>query len=204
MGQTEVAGSKAVLGAGAGPGRVPAGKHRAAALNQQEHAETCWNRTKPPDVEHLNRRPGDTALFRLPALCSPLVGSALFGFPCLVSGGLTFWQDSWLRVAMKAARSIYYRLSAAITQPADHSDSDRGHAPRTLLDPPRGRSLTCQTRNPAKIQPQQTFMSHVLIFTGRRCHKAPMKHLKYEHRSLCSWLHVGADSGKPLVGAEHV
>lgn len=101
MGQTEVVVREAVLGAGAGlstTGRVPAGKHGAAALNQQEHVETCWNQTKPPDFEHLNRRPGNTSLSLFRLLCSPLVGSALFGFPCLVSGGLTFWQDSWLRV----------------------------------------------------------------------------------------------------------
>lgn len=72
MGQTEVVASKAVPGAGAGlgtPGRVPAGKHGAAALNQQEHVETCWNPTKPPDVEHLNRRPGNP---RLSSACSVL------------------------------------------------------------------------------------------------------------------------------------
>lgn len=143
MGQTEVVVSKAVLGAGAG-----LSAHWEPLL---PISRNTW--------KHVGIRPNHLTLNISTGVQgirgSLLPSRALFStrwlrFIWLPVSGLR-WSDFLagflVKSAMKAARrSIYYRLSAAITQPSDHSDSDLRHAPRTLLDPPRGRSLTVRHR----------------------------------------------------------
>lgn len=157
MGQTEVVVSMAVLGAGA-----------VFLLGNTEPllsiGGNTWTRVGiRPNHLTVNISTGAQGIRG-----SLLPSCALFSTRCLrfiwlpMSG--LWWSDLLagflVKSAMKAVwRSIYYRLSAAITQPSDHSDSDRRHAPRMLLDPPRGRSLTVR-QNP-KIQPFSYQFSYV-------------------------------------------
>lgn len=150
MRQTEVVVSKAVLGAGAGLS-TPAVFLLGNTEPLLSISRNMW--------KHVGIRPNHLTLNVSTGVQgiqgSLLPSRALFStrwlrFIWLPMSGL-WWSDFLagflVKSAMKAAwRSIYYRLSAAITQPSDHSDSDRRHAPHTLLDPPQGRSLTVRHR----------------------------------------------------------